>query len=35
MTNAEAFIKAGGHADWVMIIFAHNEHQVDEANDIV
>lgn len=34
MRNAEAFIKAGGHADWVMIIFEHNEHQVEEANEL-
>jgi MoaA/NifB/PqqE/SkfB family radical SAM enzyme len=26
--NATAFIKAGGHAEWHMLVFKHNEHQV-------
>lgn len=31
MENVEAFIKAGGDAHWVYIVFEHNEHQVEEA----
>lgn len=31
MKNAKAFIEAGGSACWVMTVFKHNEHQVDEC----
>ena len=31
MANAQAFIDAGGYADWDYLIFKHNEHQIDEA----
>jgi hypothetical protein len=31
MSSAEAFIGAGGHADWHFLVFGHNEHQVEDA----
>ena len=34
MENAQAFIDAGGRARWDYIVFAHNEHQVDQAEDL-
>lgn len=32
--NAAEFIKAGGEAEWTMLIFKHNEHQVDECREL-
>ena len=32
--NAEAFISAGGNAHWDMLIFEHNQHQVEEARTL-
>jgi sulfatase maturation enzyme AslB (radical SAM superfamily) len=29
--NAKAFINAGGNAEWHMLVFQHNEHQVDDC----
>ena len=34
MQNAEAFIKASGNAHWDMLVFAHNEHQIEEAEQL-
>lgn len=34
MENARAFIAAGGRARWDYIVFAHNEHQVEQAEDL-
>jgi len=34
LNNASAFIDAGGNAHWDMLVFKHNEHQVDEAMQI-
>jgi MoaA/NifB/PqqE/SkfB family radical SAM enzyme len=34
MKNAQAFINAGGRARWDYIVFAHNEHQVEEAEKL-
>lgn len=34
MSNAKSFIDAGGRARWDYIVFAHNEHQVEEAEDL-
>ncbi len=31
MSAAESFIAAGGRAEWMYLIFKHNEHQVEEA----
>jgi MoaA/NifB/PqqE/SkfB family radical SAM enzyme len=31
ISNAKAFIDAGGHARWDMLVFAHNEHQVEDC----
>jgi len=32
--NTKAFIKAGGSAHWDMLVFRHNEHQVDAAQQM-
>jgi MoaA/NifB/PqqE/SkfB family radical SAM enzyme len=34
IANAQAFIDAGGFADWDYLIFKHNEHQIDEAKEL-
>jgi len=32
--NAQAFISAGGRAQWNFIVFKHNEHQVDQVRQL-
>lgn len=34
MDNAKAFIQAGGFAKWHMLVFKHNEHQVETAEQM-
>lgn len=34
MENANAFIKSGGRAQWDMLIFKHNQHQIDDARQL-
>jgi hypothetical protein len=34
MANTSAFINAGGSAHWDMLIFKHNEHQLDDAEEL-
>jgi MoaA/NifB/PqqE/SkfB family radical SAM enzyme len=34
MENVKAFIAAGGRARWDYIVFAHNEHQVEAAEEL-
>lgn len=34
ITNAKAFINAGGRAVWNYIIFEHNQHQVSQAREL-
>jgi Radical SAM superfamily len=34
MENAKSFINAGGRAQWDMLIFRHNEHQVVDARQL-
>ena len=34
MANAEAFIAAGGHAHWDMLVYKHNQHQVDACEQL-
>lgn len=33
MNNARAFIDGGGSAHWDMLVYKHNQHQVDEAEE--
>ena len=32
--RSQAFIKAGGHAEWDYIVFEHNQHQVEQARTL-
>lgn len=32
--NAKAFINAGGSAIWTMLVFEHNEHQIDQCKNL-
>jgi len=32
--NARAFIQAGGNAEWAMLAFAHNEHQIESCRSM-
>jgi len=34
MQNAQAFIEAGGSAHWDMLVYKHNQHQVDECEQL-
>ena len=34
INNAKAFISAGGNAHWEMLVFKHNEHQVEQAQQL-
>lgn len=34
MENAQTFIKAGGRATWMFIVFNHNEHQIEAAREL-
>lgn len=34
MKNAEAFIQAGGSAHWDMLVYEHNEHQVEACEQL-
>lgn len=34
MHNVEAFVSAGGRAHWDMLVFQHNQHQVDECEQL-
>lgn len=34
MRNVQAFIRAGGNAQWDFLVFRHNEHQVEEARTL-
>lgn len=32
--NAGSFIRAGGVAEWAMLVFEHNEHQIEECREL-
>jgi len=32
--NVQAFIGAGGEADWDFLVFKHNQHQIEEAEEL-
>jgi sulfatase maturation enzyme AslB (radical SAM superfamily) len=34
MANAQAYISAGGSAHWDMLVYQHNQHQVDECKKL-
>lgn len=34
MANTAGYISAGGKADWLFIVFRHNQHQIDQACDL-
>lgn len=34
LKNAKTFIDAGGKATWTMTVFKHNEHQIDQCNQL-
>lgn len=34
INNARAYIDAGGHATWKMIVFDHNAHQIEQCRDL-
>jgi MoaA/NifB/PqqE/SkfB family radical SAM enzyme len=34
MNNVKSFIGAGGSASWAMLIFKHNEHQIDDCRSL-
>lgn len=34
IANIEAFISAGGNAHWDMLVYKHNEHQVDQCEQL-
>ena len=34
MENVKAFLEAGGNAGWEMLVFKHNEHQIDECREL-
>jgi MoaA/NifB/PqqE/SkfB family radical SAM enzyme len=34
MANAEAYIAAGGNAHWDMLVYKHNQHQVDACEQL-